>query len=61
MRTGELKRLLKAGGCYFLKEGGEHETWFCPLTGKKIRLPRHQSKEVPTGTAERILKDAGLK
>lgn len=61
MKTGELKRLLKEGGCYFLKEGGEHETWYSPKTGKKIRVHRHQSKEVPTGTAERILKDAGLK
>lgn len=61
MKTSELKRLLKAGGCYFLKEGGEHETWYCPRTGKKIRIHRHPSKEVPTGTADRILKDAGLK
>ena len=61
MTTSELKRILKAGGCYFLKEGGEHETWYCPKTQAKIRIPRHQSKEIPTGTANRILKDAGLK
>lgn len=61
MKASELKKLLKAGGCRFLKEGGEHETWYSPRSGKKIRVPRHQSKEVPTGTAERILKDAGLK
>lgn len=61
MKTGELKRLLKEGGCYFLKDGGEHETWYSPKTGKKFRVPRHQSKEVPTGTADRIMKDAGLK
>ncbi|MBQ1348637.1 MAG: type II toxin-antitoxin system HicA family toxin [Blautia sp.] len=61
MTTSELKRMLKAGGCYFLKVGGEHETWYCPKTGKKIRVPRHQSKEIPTGTANKILKDAGLK
>ncbi len=61
MKASELMRLLKARGCYFLKEGGEHETWYSPLTGKKLRIPRHPSKEIPSGTAERILKDAGLK
>lgn len=29
--------------------------------GKDIRIPRHLSKEIPSGTANRILKDAGLK
>lgn len=61
MKASELKRLLKAGGCRFLKDGGEHETWFSPITGKKLRVPRHQAKEVAVGTADRILKDAGLK
>lgn len=61
MKTSELKRLLQEGGCHFLKDGKEHEKWFSPLTGKSFRVPRHQSKEIPTGTANRILKDAGLK
>ncbi|MFQ7528680.1 MAG: hypothetical protein ACLRMN_14720 [Mediterraneibacter gnavus] len=26
-----------------------------------MRIPRHKSKEIPTGTADRILKDVGLK
>ncbi|HJA82059.1 MAG TPA: type II toxin-antitoxin system HicA family toxin [Candidatus Mediterraneibacter intestinipullorum] len=26
-----------------------------------MRIPRHGSREIPTGTANRILKDAGLK
>ena len=29
--------------------------------GKTIRIPRHGSKEIATGTLHRILKDAGLK
>lgn len=61
MKTSELKRLLLEGGCRFLQEGKEHEKWFSPLTGKAFRVPRHSSKEIPTGTANRILKDAGLK
>lgn len=61
MKTGELKKLVSAAGCYLLREGKEHETWYSPITGKKFRIHRHQSKEVPTGTANRILRDAGLK
>ena len=61
MKTGELIKILKAGGCYFLKHGAEHDTWVSPITGKKLRVHRHQATEVATGTAEKILKDAGLK
>lgn len=31
------------------------------ITGKDFRIPRHKSKEIPTGTLNRILIDAGLK
>ena len=61
MKVSELKRMLKENGCYFVKDGGEHEMWFSPISGKKLRVPRHDAKELPTGTKNRILKDAGLK
>ena len=61
MKTSELTRLLSEYGCYFLKHGGEHDTWYSPITGKKIRVPRHANKEIPPGTAERIKRDAGIK
>ena len=61
MKTSELKRILTDAGCYKQKDGGEHETWYSPITKKTFRVHRHQSKEVPTGTCDRILKDAGLK
>ncbi len=34
MKVSELKRLLKEHGCYFVKDGGEHEMWFSPISGK---------------------------
>ena len=61
MKVSELKRMLKENGCYFVKDGGEHEMWFSPISGKKLRVPRHDAKELPTGTKNRILKDAGLR
>ena len=61
MKVSELKRMLRENGCYFVKDGGEHEMWFSPISGKKLRVPRHDAKELPTGTKNRILKDAGLR
>ena len=61
MKGSELKKILKNGGCYFVEEGKEHEKWHSNITGKDFRVPGHDSKEVRTGTANRILKDAGLK
>ena len=61
MKTSELTKKLSDGGCYLLEHGKEHDTWYSPITDKKIRVGRHSGKEVPTGTANAILKRAGLK
>ncbi len=60
MRVSELKQLLKSKGCYELHPGKEHDVWFSPITNAKIRVPRHQSKEIPKGTLNSILKQAGI-
>ena len=61
MKGSELKRMLKKAGIRFVEEGKEHEKWHSDITGKDIRIPRHDAQEIPAGTANRILKDAGLK
>ena len=61
MKVSELIKLLKKSKCYLTEHGKEHDEWYSPITDKKFRIPRHQSKEIATGTANRILKDAGLK
>lgn len=62
MKGSELKRMLKKSGkCYFVEEGKEHEKWHSDITGKDFRVPRHDAKDVKPGTANSILKDAGLK
>ena len=61
MRTGELKRILSKGGCYIIRHGGNHDIWYSPKTGKQFSVDRHDGKEIATGTANGILKDAGLK
>lgn len=61
MKTSELKKLLRKNGCKQESEYTGHERWYSPITNKYFAVPRHDSKEIATGTANRILKDAGLK
>lgn len=60
MKTSELIKLLKQAGFKKFDEGARHTEFLNPTTGKKVYVWRHK-KEVPTGTANKILKDAGLK
>ena len=60
MKVSELKKILKLHGCYEISSGKEHDVWESPLTNAKIRIPRHQSKEIATGTLKAILKQAGI-
>ena len=61
MKTSELTKILKKNGCYLEEHGKEHDKWRSEITGKCFMVPRHGSKEIPSGTANRILKDAGIK
>lgn len=61
MKVSELTKLLRNNCCYFVEHGKEHDKWHSDITQKDFRIPRHKGKEIPKGTADRILKDAGLK
>lgn len=61
MKVSELLKILKKGNCYFVEHGKEHDKWHSDITGKDFRVPRHKAKEIPKGTLDNILKDAGLK
>ena len=61
MKVSEMVKRLKKAGCYITDHGKKHDEWFSPITRKVFRLPRHPSQELATGTAENIMKDAGLK
>ncbi|WP_277464709.1 type II toxin-antitoxin system HicA family toxin [Parabacteroides sp. PF5-6] len=60
MKTSELKRILRAEGCYFYSHGGNHDHWYSPITGKKFQVPRHDSQEIPNGTLKSIKRRAGI-
>jgi hypothetical protein len=53
----ELKRLLRAAGCTFVRQGkGDHEIWYSPHTD--MNFPVDQSIK-SRHTANKTLKDAG--
>jgi hypothetical protein len=54
----ELKRLLRAAGCCFERQGrGDHEIWFSPLTNVRFVV---DGKIKSRHTANAVLKQAGL-
>ncbi len=53
-------KLLKKNKCYVLRNGSRHDIWYSETTKKQFAAPRHKA-EIPTGTLNNILKDAGLK
>ena len=61
MTTAELLKLLKKNGCTFVRNGGRHDIYFSPITGKQFPVGRHNKEEVPNVTLQNILKYAGLK
>ena len=61
MKTSELLKILKQIGCKLSRHGSNHDIWYSPKTGESEKIWRHPSKEVPTGTVEKILKKMGAK
>ena len=57
MKKRELEKILKQNG-WNLQRQGKHE--ICEKNGRTIPLPRHKG-DIPAGTANSILKRAGIK
>ena len=56
--SGELKRFLKANGCYFVRQGkGDHEIWYSPHSKQSFVV---DGKIKSRHTANGVLKQAGL-
>jgi predicted RNA binding protein YcfA (HicA-like mRNA interferase family) len=59
MKPKELIRLVEKEGFVFVRQSGSHAI-YRKVGFKQIVIPIH-SKDIPTGTLNSILKDAGLK
>lgn len=56
--TPDLKKLLLAAGCRFVRSGkGDHDIWFSPNTGMHFPV---DSRIKSRHTANAVLKQAGL-
>ena len=60
MKFSEFYRLLEQHG-WTIKKGKRHHKYVHPDFDNFIPVGRHPSKEVPKGTLEKMLKEAGLK
>jgi predicted RNA binding protein YcfA (HicA-like mRNA interferase family) len=61
MKYSELRKILESAGCYIKRNGGNHDWFYSPISQKSFPVGRHNSQEVPNGTLNSILKEAGLK
>lgn len=60
MRARELEKILVEDGWYFVKQVGSHRQFKHPSKPGKVTIPFHAG-DVDKGTANSILKQAGLK
>tara|TARA_R110002111_G_scaffold248087_1_gene311518 strand:+ start:561 stop:740 length:180 start_codon:yes stop_codon:yes gene_type:complete len=59
LKAKELIKLLEKDGFVFVRQSGSHAIF--KKSGNKIIVVPIHSKDIPTGTLNGILKDAGLK
>jgi len=59
MKPRELVQLLESNGFIFIRQSGSHAI-YKKADSKIVVVPIH-SRDIPTGTLNGILKDAGLK
>lgn len=61
MKCDELLKKLKKVGWRQIRQKGSHKILRKETSTETIVFPYHRGKEIPTGTANRIMKQAGLK
>lgn len=60
MRAREIEKLILQDGWYLIKQVGSHKHYKHPTKSGKVTIPSH-SGDIDKGTANSILKQAGLK
>jgi predicted RNA binding protein YcfA (HicA-like mRNA interferase family) len=60
MKYSEFYKLIEAKG-WTINNGTNHYKYVHPDFDYFIPVARHSSKEIPKGTLEKMMKDAGLK
>lgn len=61
MKASEVIQLLKKHGWFQVAQKGSHKHFKHEKLKGKVTVPHHKGKEIPIGTLNAILKQAGLK
>jgi len=61
MKVRDVLALLEADGWVLVTTAGSHRQYKHPIKPGRVTVAGHQSKDVPPGTLNSILKQAGLK
>ncbi len=57
--TAVIKKLKKGGFVFDRYAKGSHEIWYNPVTKRRVTVPNHPGKDIPTGTLRAIIKESG--
>ncbi len=60
MKGSEMAKKMNRIGCYKIREGGNHEIWYSPVTDMEFPFPRHYNQELKKGLENKIRKLSGL-
>lgn len=61
MTSRDILKLIRKDGWYIVDQDGSHAQLKHPTKTGKVTVPIHGSKDIPPGTLNSILKQAGLK
>jgi len=54
-----IKRLKKTGFVFDRYAKGSHEIWYNPETKRRVTIPNHPGADIPKGTLNAIIREAG--
>jgi predicted RNA binding protein YcfA (HicA-like mRNA interferase family) len=61
MNYRQLTKRLRQLGCEFVRQApGSHEVWWNPANRKFTVIPRHEGRDIPTGTLRAILRQLDI-
>lgn len=61
MKADDLIKQIEQKGWFFVRQNGSHQIFKYKDFPNNVSIPNHGKKDIPKGTLNGILKDAGLK
>jgi predicted RNA binding protein YcfA (HicA-like mRNA interferase family) len=61
MKVRDLVKLIEQDGWYHVRTTGSHRHFYHPTKPGTVTVPGHPGKDIPEGTRNSVLKQAGFK